>query len=238
MKRLFLFLLLLGGIQLAHAQYYKTDTVSRKGFDPSRMMIGGSLGLVFGDYTNINVSPLVGYRFSDMFAAGININAQYASEKDKYANGETSFRYQYTVFGGGVWGRFYPLEMLFLHAFPNGTPDGATDGNSSVITLQYTYTLQQAAALFAHYGHQQEAQHYQQLATTINQAVYERCFDQGRNEMANTPLRNTFSQHDVQPKETAYGIAKRYNITIEQLQQWNNLPGTDIKIGQRLLVGK
>jgi len=81
------------------------------------------------------------------------------------------------------------------HAFPNGTPDGATDGNSSVITLQYTYTLQQAAALFAHYGHQQEAQHYQQLATTINQAVYERCFDQGRNEMANTPLRNTFSQH-------------------------------------------
>lgn len=118
MKRLFLFLLLLGGIQLAHAQYYKTDTTSRKGFDRSRMMIGGSLGLVFGDYTNINVSPLIGYRFSDMFAAGININAQYASEKDKYANGETSFRYQYTVFGGGVWGRFYPLEMLFLHAQP------------------------------------------------------------------------------------------------------------------------
>ncbi|HEU4552865.1 MAG TPA: glucosaminidase domain-containing protein [Chitinophaga sp.] len=44
--------------------------------------------------------------------------------------------------------------------------------------------------------------------------------------------------HDVQPKETAYGIAKRYNITIEQLQRWNNLQGTDIKIGQRLLVGK
>jgi len=44
--------------------------------------------------------------------------------------------------------------------------------------------------------------------------------------------------HDVQPKETAYGIAKRYHITIEQLQRWNNLPTTDLKIGQRLLVGK
>jgi len=44
--------------------------------------------------------------------------------------------------------------------------------------------------------------------------------------------------HDVQPKETAYGIAKRYNISIDQLQRWNNLQGTDIKIGQRLVVGK
>lgn len=118
MKRLLLCLLLLGGIRLAHAQYYKTDTASRKGFDPSRVMIGGSLGLVFGSYTNINVSPLLGYRFSDMFAAGININAQYASEKLKDWNGETASRYQYTIFGGGVWGRFYPLEMIFLHAQP------------------------------------------------------------------------------------------------------------------------
>jgi len=52
------------------------------------------------------------------------------------------------------------------------------------------------------------------------------------------PVRGILQYHDVQPKETAYGIAKRYNITIEQLQQWNNLPGTDIKIGQRLLVGR
>lgn len=52
------------------------------------------------------------------------------------------------------------------------------------------------------------------------------------------PIRGILQYHDVQPKETAYGIAKRYNITIEQLQQWNNLPNTDIKIGQRLLVGK
>jgi len=52
------------------------------------------------------------------------------------------------------------------------------------------------------------------------------------------PVRGILQYHDVQPKETAYGIAKRYNNTIEQLQQWNNLPGTDIKIGQRLLVGK
>lgn len=44
--------------------------------------------------------------------------------------------------------------------------------------------------------------------------------------------------HEVQTKETLYGIAKRYNVTVEQLQQWNHLESFDIKIGQRLLVGK
>lgn len=48
----------------------------------------------------------------------------------------------------------------------------------------------------------------------------------------------TAQYHDVQPKETLYGIAKRYNVSVEQLQQWNHLEANDIKIGQRLQVGK
>lgn len=44
--------------------------------------------------------------------------------------------------------------------------------------------------------------------------------------------------HEVQTKETLYAIAKRYGVTVEQLQQWNHLESFDIKIGQRLLVGK
>lgn len=120
MKRLLLCILLLAGMHAAQAQYYKTDTTSseRKGFDPSRLMIGGSLGLTFGSYTNINVSPLLGYRFSEMFAAGVSINAQYASEKWEDYSGRTTQKDSYKVFGGGLWGRFYPFEMFFLHAQP------------------------------------------------------------------------------------------------------------------------
>ncbi|MBW8685411.1 glucosaminidase domain-containing protein [Chitinophaga rhizophila] len=44
--------------------------------------------------------------------------------------------------------------------------------------------------------------------------------------------------HEVQTKETLYSISKKYNVSIEQLRQWNNLETFDIKIGQRLLVGK
>lgn len=52
------------------------------------------------------------------------------------------------------------------------------------------------------------------------------------------PQRSVLQYHDVQPKETLFGIAKMYSVSITQLQEWNNLQGNDIKIGQRLLVGK
>ncbi|SCC12129.1 Flagellum-specific peptidoglycan hydrolase FlgJ [Chitinophaga costaii] len=44
--------------------------------------------------------------------------------------------------------------------------------------------------------------------------------------------------HEVTPKETLYGIAQRFNVSIANLQAWNNLQGYDIKIGQRILVRK
>jgi alpha-L-rhamnosidase len=81
------------------------------------------------------------------------------------------------------------------HAFPGGTPDGAMDGNSAIITLQYVNTLQQAAELFAYFGKTNEASHYKQLAAQLSKATYTQCFDVKKGVMANTPLKKTFSQH-------------------------------------------
>ncbi len=80
-------------------------------------------------------------------------------------------------------------------AFPGGTPDGAMDGNSSIITLQYVNTLQQAADLFAAFGKTQQADHYRKLALRLSAATYRQCFDAKKGVMANTPFKNTFSQH-------------------------------------------
>lgn len=119
MKRLLICFFLLAAVQLAHAQYYKTDTLTHKGFDRSKLILGGSLGVVFGDYTNVDISPLVGYRFSEYIAAGINVNAQYGQYKSiDYVTDRTIQRDKYTIFGGGVWGRVYPLPMLFIHIQP------------------------------------------------------------------------------------------------------------------------
>lgn len=80
-------------------------------------------------------------------------------------------------------------------SFRNGVPDGATDGNSSVITLQYAYTLQQASELFNYFGRKKEGERYRELAAWLTSSTYKRCFDMKKGLMANTPLKNSFSQH-------------------------------------------
>lgn len=81
------------------------------------------------------------------------------------------------------------------NAFPNGVPDGANDGNSAVVTLQYAYTLEQAAGLFSYFGRKELADHYEKLAQSLARSTYSHCFDKSKMEMANTPEKKTFSQH-------------------------------------------
>lgn len=44
--------------------------------------------------------------------------------------------------------------------------------------------------------------------------------------------------HVVAPKETLFSIAKAYNISIDELKQWNSLTSNAISVGQELMVKK
>ena len=44
--------------------------------------------------------------------------------------------------------------------------------------------------------------------------------------------------HEVQPKEGLYSIAKKYNVSIEEIKEWNQLEGNDLKMGQQLIIAK
>ncbi len=44
--------------------------------------------------------------------------------------------------------------------------------------------------------------------------------------------------HEVQPKESLYGISKKYDVTVEQLKEWNNLKDDSLRIGQQLIISK
>ncbi|QMW03426.1 alpha-L-rhamnosidase-related protein [Spirosoma foliorum] len=76
-----------------------------------------------------------------------------------------------------------------------GIPNGARKGGSSILSLQQAYTYTRAADLLAHYGKNELAEHYRELARRLNKAVYEQCWDAGRNLFADTPDKNSFSQH-------------------------------------------
>lgn len=97
----------------------------------------------------------------------------------------------YGMLGAMEWWNFVDWDR----AFPNGVPDGATDGHSSVITLQYAYTLQQASKLFASFNRDENATHYLVLAKKLTHQTYKKCFDHQRMEMANQPEKEKFSQH-------------------------------------------
>jgi LysM repeat protein len=53
------------------------------------------------------------------------------------------------------------------------------------------------------------------------------------------PTKNGDQFHKVQSGDTLWSIAKRYqNTSIEAIKKLNNLTGSNIKVGQLLLVSK
>lgn len=76
-----------------------------------------------------------------------------------------------------------------------GVPPGASKGGSSIITLQYAYTLQWAAELMKAYGKPEQAARYAARARELTGRTYALCFDQVRGLMADVPDKSSFSQH-------------------------------------------
>ncbi len=76
-----------------------------------------------------------------------------------------------------------------------GIPDGAEDGNSSILTLQYAYTLNMAAELFDAFDNPAVARHYRKLCASLTGATRRLCFDSDRGIYADTPDKKVFSQH-------------------------------------------
>lgn len=110
MKKLLLLLMVVSVAVAAHAQ---DEEEPKRGFDKENLFFGGNFGLSFGSsYTLVNISPQAGYRFNRYVAAGAGINFIYTSSK------YFEFRENYGVAGLNVFGRFYPIEQIFVQVQP------------------------------------------------------------------------------------------------------------------------
>ena len=70
----------------------------------SKVSIGGSFGLQFGDITYVALSPLINYRINDNLEIGIGPVYQYYKYTDSYYN----YTYSTSIYGGRI------VAMCFL----------------------------------------------------------------------------------------------------------------------------
>ncbi len=81
-------------------------------FEKSRLFTGGNLGLQFGTYTVIDMSPIVGYYFTNKFSAGVGLIYQYYAFKD---NVYPLNNFRTNIYGAKTFIRFYIIQSIFAH---------------------------------------------------------------------------------------------------------------------------
>lgn len=96
---------------------YHSNSVSEpEGFDKSKLSLGGSFGLQFGDYTLINISPQIGYDLSDHYTVGTGFGYSYYKDKVYDYGHRYDFKSSYLSFD--IFARYYPIGGLVLSVQP------------------------------------------------------------------------------------------------------------------------
>lgn len=94
------------------------------GFDPSKIIWGGTFVLGAGSgVTNLGISPILGYRLTDNFSAGIGTGYQYLKIKNAYsilnAQGlEESKSFSTSTLNFNIWARYVVWNNIFVHVQP------------------------------------------------------------------------------------------------------------------------
>jgi hypothetical protein len=82
----------------------------------------------------------------------------------------------------------------------NGNPPAAHNGNSSILSLQYVYSLEKAADVFEGYKMNDISAEYKNLAGKIKNAVFEKCFDSNKGLIADSPGKYSFTFSEAADK--------------------------------------
>jgi len=96
---------------------YHKKTKKKKGYDPDRLIIGGGLNAGYGDgFANVGVSPILGYRITDHFQAGIGVGYQYYQEPE-YVDPNNPNKIDYArenIVYPNIWTRYFVYKNFFV----------------------------------------------------------------------------------------------------------------------------
>jgi len=74
-----------------------------------KIYFGGNIGMVFGTYTMIGIYPLMGYKITPKFSAGIKVAYEYVQDS-RYGTKYTTSNY-----GGSIFSRYRIIQPLYAH---------------------------------------------------------------------------------------------------------------------------
>lgn len=126
MKRLVIAILIcLSAVSVQAQEVYNSSgrikprkQVKKKGFDRDKLILGGDVQLEFGTYTTLGVAPIIGYRFSNRFSAGLQIGYNYIKGDLYDYYGQKIETVKYNAFTAGLWARYFVWQNIFLQAEP------------------------------------------------------------------------------------------------------------------------
>jgi LysM repeat protein len=141
---------------------------------------------------------------------------------------DSILQYNPTADGGLEIGQI--LKVPYVPKQPRKSPEG---GTIHVVTAKETmFSISQAYDVSI-----DEIKKWNNLADNSLSIGQELIIRKSRSQTV-APQTTTSSKglHIVAAKETMFSIAKQYNVSIQQLKEWNQLEGNEISIGQELRV--
>ncbi|MBK5285108.1 MAG: hypothetical protein JJE25_06865 [Bacteroidia bacterium] len=104
---------------LTYSVFYFLSASAQRNTD-SKFYYGGNLGLMFGTYTIIDISPFVAYKVTESFHVGSGLTyTYYKFKEDGTFNGghaTSGQSFSTSIYGIRFFTRFFFTDNLFLHA--------------------------------------------------------------------------------------------------------------------------
>jgi hypothetical protein len=130
MKYILSVLMVVVGVQLATAQdvytssgrpeYAKKKEKKKTGYDPSRLIVGGGLVAGFGSgYTDVGIFPVVGYRITERFSAGVGLGYEFQKQSYYLTDPGPSaavnlYSSHANIISPSIWARHFIYNNIFL----------------------------------------------------------------------------------------------------------------------------
>jgi len=96
--------------------YYKKTKKKKTGYDPANLVLGGGVNVLFGSgYADLGLSPIVGYRFTPSFIAGVGLGYQYFQQPDAYYSTQyTTYYDKENIIYPNIWARYFVWKGVYV----------------------------------------------------------------------------------------------------------------------------